>query len=232
VPASQNLVQRIVTGVLLIALCGFVLWQGSLVFTIFCGLILALGLSEFRRLSIKTPFSPAGKFLLFVIGSLYLGFGLLQFTILRSLYDGVVIVGFLVLVIIFCDIGGYIFGKVFGGPLLAPVVSPGKTWTGLAGCCIMPSAGFALFLALGFDHMLGPVFPDLWRGIGVIVALCVVAQAGDLLESWVKRQANAKDSGQVLPGHGGILDRIDGHISSVYLFHILISNNVIFGSLS
>ncbi len=99
------------------------------------------------------------------------------------------------------DIFAYFAGRAIGGPKLAPRISPNKTWAGLIG----GMAGAALFGWLLATHFeLGS--PFLW--IGAIMGL--IAQLGDLYESWEKRRAGVKDSGTLLPGHGGVLDRLDG----------------------
>lgn len=99
------------------------------------------------------------------------------------------------------DICAYFAGRSIGGPKLAPRISPNKTWAGLAG----GMAGAALFgWATAFWFEMEPFF--LWSG----AAMGLIAQAGDLYESWEKRRAGVKDSGTMLPGHGGVLDRLDG----------------------
>jgi phosphatidate cytidylyltransferase len=99
------------------------------------------------------------------------------------------------------DIFAYFAGRSIGGPKLAPRISPNKTWAGLAGGTLGAAiaGGFVAYL---FD--LGS--PFLYLG----ALMAVLAQAGDLYESWVKRRAGVKDSGTILPGHGGVLDRLDG----------------------
>ncbi len=99
------------------------------------------------------------------------------------------------------DIFAYFAGRTIGGPKLAPRISPNKTWAGLAGGV----AGAAAFgwLTAWYAELGGPF---LWIG----GAMCLVAQMGDLYESWEKRRAGIKDSGTLLPGHGGVLDRLDG----------------------
>ncbi len=99
------------------------------------------------------------------------------------------------------DIGAYFAGRAIGGPKLAPTISPNKTWAGLIGG--MASAGLAGWAWTQFV-MLPPAL--LW----LAPAFAVAAQGGDLFESWLKRRAGAKDSGSMLPGHGGVLDRLDG----------------------
>ncbi len=105
------------------------------------------------------------------------------------------------------DSAAYFAGKNFGKHKLAPSISPGKTWEGVAGALIgVTIFGAILYLVLGIKTI--AIFPGLW-----LVTLFGVA--GDLFESMIKRQMNLKDSGSLLPGHGGILDRIDGVIPSL-----------------
>jgi phosphatidate cytidylyltransferase len=99
------------------------------------------------------------------------------------------------------DICAYFAGRTIGGPKLAPRISPNKTWAGLGGG-MAGAAAIAALAAWGFG--LEPVF----LFIGAPMAL--LAQLGDLYESWVKRRAGAKDSSNLIPGHGGVLDRLDG----------------------
>ena len=104
------------------------------------------------------------------------------------------------------DIGAYFLGTIAGGVKLAPRISPGKTWSGLiGGMCWAAVASAAMGWAFGQGAIFG------LAAIGVVLA--IVAQIGDLLESATKRDAGVKDSGHLIPGHGGILDRIDGLIA-------------------
>jgi phosphatidate cytidylyltransferase len=115
---------------------------------------------------------------------------------------------FLVLVIWASDIGAYLVGRLVGGPKLAPTISPGKTWSGAVGGLI--AAG-----------LVGSVVA-LWAGgrlplphcIGIAIILGTASQIGDLLESWFKRHFGVKDSGRSIPGHGGLLDRLDGMLTA------------------
>jgi phosphatidate cytidylyltransferase len=99
------------------------------------------------------------------------------------------------------DILAYFAGRAIGGPKLAPKISPNKTWAGLIGGAL----GAALFGWLAADLF---EIEGIFRWLGGPMG--VLAQAGDLYESWVKRRAGVKDSGTLLPGHGGVLDRLDG----------------------
>lgn len=99
------------------------------------------------------------------------------------------------------DIGAYFAGRAIGGPKLAPTISPNKTIAGLVG-------GMASAAALGWAWADFTNMPELLHWVGA--PLAAAAQAGDLFESWMKRRAGVKDSGTLLPGHGGFLDRLDG----------------------
>jgi len=111
------------------------------------------------------------------------------------------------------DIFAYFAGRAIGGPKLAPRVSPNKTWAGLAG----GMAGAAL-AGWGVAWLFDLGFPFQWIG----APMAVVAQAGDLYESWLKRRAGVKDSGSLLPGHGGVLDRLDGLLAVAFATILLL----------
>jgi phosphatidate cytidylyltransferase len=112
------------------------------------------------------------------------------------------------------DIGAYFAGRALGGPKLAPKVSPSKTWSGLGGgVCAALAFGFALHAAAGLSLRLAAA-----SGI-----LAVAAQAGDLFESFLKRRAGVKDSGSLLPGHGGVMDRLDGAVAVAPLAALLVA---------
>lgn len=109
------------------------------------------------------------------------------------------------------DIGAYFTGRRFGGPKLAPRVSPNKTWSGAIGgviCAIL--AGLA---TVWLFSQAGEPLP-IWEAVPLLAALSVCSQAGDLVESWLKRRAGQKDSGRLIPGHGGLLDRFDGFLGA------------------
>jgi phosphatidate cytidylyltransferase len=114
----------------------------------------------------------------------------------------------LVLLIVWMtDIGGYFAGRALGGPKLWPRVSPKKTWAGAVGGFIASLAVAAGFAALGFGKMTPLLL--------LAAALSGVSQAGDLFESAVKRRFGVKDSSHIIPGHGGLLDRLDGFVFAV-----------------
>lgn len=129
---------------------------------------------------------------------------------------GISLVFSLIAIIAATDIGAYFTGKCFGKHKLAPLISPGKTWEGLFGgaACAMYVANLTLFPIMPVSHSQAAL-------IGLGIAL--LAQAGDLMESWFKRRAGIKDSGNLLPGHGGLLDRVDGYLLTAPAFAILVN---------
>jgi phosphatidate cytidylyltransferase len=154
-------------------------------------------------------------------GVLYVAVGMAGLMWLRDLPDsGLSLFLFVLFAIWATDIGAYAAGRSIGGPKLAPRISPKKTWAGLIGG-MTASALFGWLVALAF----GAARPDIALAVGAATA--VVGQAGDLFESAVKRRYNVKDSGQLIPGHGGILDRIDGLLAAapvLALFHAAVGS--------
>lgn len=115
--------------------------------------------------------------------------------------QGLILTLWLLLCVIASDIGGYFAGKIFGGPKLWVRISPKKTWSGTLGGWVLAAAVGALFVVFTSQ----PV----WL-IGASVLAAIAAQSGDLAESAIKRRAGVKDSSNMIPGHGGLLDRFDG----------------------
>ena len=136
-------------------------------------------------------------------------------TLIKELPDGTALLFFLLFVISFSDIFAYFGGKRFGKSMLAPTISPKKTWEG------------SFFGVVG-GGIVGAVFGEItmsmfWLyGMLLAMVLAIVGQFGDLIESKIKRLCNVKDSGKILPGHGGILDRIDGYILAAPVFYYLL----------
>lgn len=155
-----------------------------------------------------------GKFVWAATGFAYASAALLASILVRQdLVHGFAALMLVLLVVWATDIGGYFAGRSIGGPKLWPRVSPKKTWTGAFG-------GFAASLAVasGFAAFgIGKAVPLLF----VSAALSVVSQAGDLFESAVKRRFGVKDSSHLIPGHGGLLDRLDGFVAAILVAWII-----------
>jgi phosphatidate cytidylyltransferase len=180
--------------------CGGTLTFGFLAVRASVAALLIVGLGALAA----AVFAPPDRRLWVIIGIGYAGTLLLAPMFLRA--DGTY--GFAVVVLLFAivwttDIIGYFAGRAFGGPKLLPAVSPKKTWSG----AIAGTVG-AMIAALLIASLFG-TFNKI-AILAVALILSVLAQFGDLFESWVKRQFGAKDSSQLIPGHGGVMDRLDG----------------------
>ncbi len=122
-------------------------------------------------------------------------------------YHGGWVVIWLLSVVWATDIGAFFAGSLIGGARLAPAISPGKTWAGLIGGAVLASLVGILFAISSHMPSIGKLF---WLS----AATAVVSQGGDLLESYVKRLCGVKNSGTLIPGHGGVLDRVDGFVTA------------------
>jgi phosphatidate cytidylyltransferase len=135
-------------------------------------------------------------------GAIYIGVASLSVVALRThSAQGALVVVALFIVIWAADTGALVTGRVFGGPKLIPTLSPNKTWAGFLGGVVLPAAGLAIYV--DFLHGSG------WRAAILGAVLALAGHLGDLFESWIKRRVGRKNSGSLIPGHGGVLDRID-----------------------
>ena len=185
------------------------------------GLHAALLISAAGWIIIELVFTPKNELSKFtplgfgLFGMVWLIWSLAHMTLIKELPDGTALLFFLLFVISFSDIFAYFGGKRFGKSMLAPTISPKKTWEG------------SFFGVVG-GGIVGAVFGEItmsmfWLyGMLLAMVLAVVGQFGDLIESKIKRLCNVKDSGKILPGHGGILDRIDGHMLAAPVFYYLL----------
>ncbi|GEL06690.1 phosphatidate cytidylyltransferase [Salisediminibacterium halotolerans] len=164
-------------------------------------IVLLLGLTVLSKN--KFSFDDAG---FTVLTSVYVGFGFHYFMFARFVEDGLLLI-FLILILVWAtDSGAYFAGRKFGKHKLAPSISPKKTVEGSAG-------GVMLALAIGSLYTLFFPFFDTWAlSLAFMIVVSLTGQVGDLIESAFKRHYAVKDSGNVLPGHGGILDRFDSLI--------------------
>ncbi|MCA1196722.1 phosphatidate cytidylyltransferase [Sphingomonas sp. R647] len=235
---NADLGTRAVVGVALIAIAAAALWFGGFAFWLLVTVAALVMVHEWGGLhgatpqqkklaqyalmvplAIMSPWAAGPSFLAFGLvlgagfftaivtrngalgaGAVYVGVPVLALLTLRDWPEGLLLAFWAMALVWACDIGAYFAGRAIGGPKLMPSVSPNKTWAGLAGG--MSAAGlFGWALTYwGLPAGLAAATP----------ALAVFAQAGDLYESWLKRRAGVKDSGTILPGHGGVLDRLDG----------------------
>lgn len=168
-------------------------------------LLVGWGLTWWTAARMRRSGQPAGWL---AAGVLYIGLaGIALIELRHDNLAGRANVLFLFLVVWASDIGAYMAGRAFGGPKLAPAVSPNKTWSGAAG-------GLAAAMAVGAAVAAALAPGGASRAAAVAAMLGVMAQAGDLLESWIKRRFDVKDTSSLIPGHGGLLDRLDGVIAA------------------
>ena len=213
----QDLRVRVVSALVLapVGLAG--LWLGGLAWDALI-ILLALGMamewsamSRANRVSIRKRFPGV-----LLSGLCYIGPATLALIWLRDdALVGRANVLFVVLVVWASDIGAYLLGRLIGGPKLAPRLSPGKTWSGAAG-------GFCSAVAVGLIAAEFEPAGSALPGAVVAASLGIASQLGDLLESALKRHFGVKDSGRLIPGHGGLLDRLDGMLMAAPVAAILI----------
>lgn len=196
-PSGRNVL--LATGICALVLQGIMFESGNPSIAL---MIVALG--------VLAGIVTAGKRALAVAGGLLYASVLLMATIIVRSGDTY---GFAPVLLLFAivwgtDIGGFFAGRAFGGPKLAPAISPKKTWSGAIGGTIVGIAA-----AIGVASMFSLPNPVM---IGIVaLILSIASQGGDLFESWLKRHFDVKDSSGLIPGHGGVMDRLDGFIFAV-----------------
>lgn len=198
----RGLLLRVVSAVVLAPLALAAVWYGFPWIDLLAALAAPLMVGEWLRLTRRRPMARSAAILYSIAAVLALLWLRHQPTYGRET----------IIWILACvwatDIGAYFVGSTVGGAKLAPSISPSKTWSGLAGGMVAAAvAGAACGLLFG-------------AGSTIVLALlgaaiAIVSQAGDLLESAAKRRAGVKDSGSIIPGHGGLLDRVDGLMAAL-----------------
>ena len=198
---SKNLIIRIFSSLFLFILSIYIIIKGNIFFDIFILLLLIISLLEWHKMSYKRFYYLPG--LLFLIISFYSAY------LIRNDYN----VFYFLMIFFICiltDIGGYIFGKIIKGPKLTKI-SPNKTYSGALGGLLLSLLGSWIFYNWSIDILIKPnlTISNLFI---ISIFISIISQIGDLAVSLFKRLSNLKDTGNIIPGHGGILDRIDGMI--------------------
>lgn len=217
---KHNLYTRTISAAVLVPAVLFLVYNGGFLYFFAIVALFAVMMKEWgaiytNKLKHKLPIH---KMLLskpwFILGSLYLLVPSMLMLLIRLLVpSGMELMFWLLFCVWATDIGGYFAGISIGGPKIAPKISPNKTWAGLAGAIVCSSL---------IGYIFSWVYPnDEFPYFGASLFLPIVAQAGDFLESAIKRRFEVKDSGTLIPGHGGVLDRVDGLLSATILTWIL-----------
>ena len=203
-----ELQKRILSSIVLIPIAIFFIVKGTVFFAFFLGLFFLVTSYEWLKMCKKNHFMK------------FLGIIFLLFSFYSSFYirenSGLSLFLFIILICIFTDIGGYVFGNVFKGPKLIKI-SPKKTYAGAIGGFL-----FSLIAALFFMKIIESNFLDVnnLNTFLTVLTVSLISQIGDLIISYFKRKAKLKDTSKILPGHGGLLDRVDGLIFVMPLIYL------------
>lgn len=214
---NADLPKRLISAAVMVAIAIAALVAGDPWLDWFIAAVVLATFVEFILLVVKATTNVPYRLAAILAGALYIG---LAGFVLTRMPPGLVvgIVG----TVIAIDTFAYFFGRTIGGPKIAPSISPSKTWAGLLGGVVGASLWLALFIYFSARQISGPTTMGFdMNELGMIalmgLALAVAAQAGDFLESWLKRKAGVKDSSRLIPGHGGVFDRTDGIIPVVLI---------------
>jgi phosphatidate cytidylyltransferase len=213
---EQNAIlkKRIISAAILVPITIFVIIKGGFIFNLLLVSIALILMSEFFNILEKTNnLDLLSKYTPFVIA--YCCVPIASFISLRYLANGIEVIIFICLIVWLSDISAYFTGKALGGPKLAPKISPNKTISGALGAVII-SAIFALIAYFFTDKNI-----SLYSFIVIAIFLSIFSQIGDLIESFFKRKFGIKDSGNIIPGHGGLFDRLDGLLLASVLGYII-----------
>ena len=225
---SQNLLKRIITSIILLILLFFINFSHQYIFILsilLLGIVICIEannifsksilLQSLKKNSLSNSFNP--KFFILNIMTffyIFLVFCTLSYELHRS--EGPIFFLYVISICFFTDIGGYVFGKLIGGKKLSKI-SPNKTISGTIGSFIFSIAPLIIFLNLGYLNLEFDL-----KNILLCLIVSLTSQLGDLFISFFKRKAKIKDTGRLLPGHGGVLDRVDGIIFAIPFAYFLI----------
>lgn len=217
-----ELTKRILSGIVLAAALLGVLWLGSWWFAVALGLGGLVVFREYVQLIWLGWTGPVARGLWLILGALYIGAAGYGLWLARSQEEGFFAAMLLFVAVWATDVGAFIAGRAIGGPKIAPRISPSKTWAGYGGAIVATS--IVVFTAVSWQIASYPwdwgLYINLW-GVLLCAVLAAIAQAGDFLESWLKRRAGVKDSGTLIPGHGGLFDRVDGLLPVAAIFPLV-----------
>ena len=206
---KQEFIKRVVSSIILIPIALFFVIKGSFFFDFFILICFIVTIYEWYMMSKNKPYNFPG--FIFIIFSFYTVY------YLRNEFYGDYIYFLMILAIcIFTDIGGYIFGRTFKGPKLTKI-SPNKTYSGMFGGYFLSIIFMSLFF-INLEFLFGYTNIEVTGkelsliNFILILVISTASQLGDIIVSYFKRLSKIKDTGKIIPGHGGLLDRIDGMI--------------------
>jgi len=228
---QTDLPTRVMSALVMLAVAAFAVGIGGYVLDAFLYLVALIAFGEFVLLVLKATPNWLLRIVAIAAGAAYFG---VAAAILAG--AGTFLLIMVIGITVFTDTGAFFTGRAIGGPKIAPSISPSKTWAGLAGG--MAASVLWVFLwvwAIDDAPMSWPRFElglnlspkNVIGAIALGAGMAVLAQAGDFFESWLKRRAGVKDSSGLIPGHGGVFDRIDGLIPVVLVAGYIASSMVI-----
>ena len=209
---TQEIIKRILSSIILIPTAFFFIIKGAFFFNFFIIICLLITMYEWYMMSKNKAYHFFGYIFL-----------LLSFYTAYLIREDLTLFLSIILICILTDIGGYVFGKIFKGPKLTKI-SPKKTYAGLIG---------GYFFSLLFTNILlnnSEIFTQKYYSFGVdefifVLIISSISQIGDIIISYFKRLSKIKDTGKIIPGHGGLLDRIDGMLFAFPMSYIIILFN-------
>ena len=221
---KSDLPTRIASAVVMLTVAAGAFRIGGVVLKAFIWLVALVGFCECVLLVPKATANPVWRAVGIVAAAAYFGLAAWGMASLDTYYL-LAALG----VVIFTDTGAYFTGRAIGGPKIAPRISPSKTWAGLFGGMVFAALWLAVvagvfFYTAGYrawSELIDVAWDDVTGAALVGALLAVVAQAGDFFQSWLKRKAGVKDSSNLIPGHGGVFDRIDGMLAVALVVGIL-----------
>jgi len=208
---NNNLIKRFVSSIIIIPLVFFFILKGGYYFNFFLITCLILSLFEWNNMKINYLKKNIG--FIFILFSFYSAYKL---KILELNEETIFNFSTIIIICIFTDMGGYIFGKILKGPKITKI-SPNKTYAGVLGGFLCSIIFLYSTIYLG-KYIININLIFNLENILWILFISLISQIGDLIISYFKRQSNIKDTGNLIPGHGGILDRIDG---MVFVFPVI-----------
>lgn len=227
---------RTLSGVVMMSVAIVAIWFGGYAFMALVVLVGFGVLWEFSKLVLGFALNNGSRAMWLFGGIVYVGLACFTLLMFSAPFFGMTPAILLIAGVIGTDVGAYFVGRTFGGPKIAPRISPSKTWSGLFGGMI--GAGLFMIAIQAFIYW-GRVdardHSDIylaygWKGLALTgFALASVAQVGDFFESWMKRRAGVKDSGRLIPGHGGLFDRTDGLIAVAFVAGLIIFAQMLVG---
>ena len=202
---NYEITKRILSSIIIIAIAFFFIIKGSFFFIFFLSICFFITIFEWYKMTKNKNY--------FLFGLIFLIVSFLSAFLLRNIF-----LNDFILVILICissDVGGFVFGKIFKGPKLTKI-SPNKTYSGMIGSFFL-----SIISAIFYTNYYGLIY---WTDNLLLIAVILISfisQLGDLTFSYFKRKSKIKNTGKIIPGHGGLLDRIDGMLFAIPFSYIL-----------